>query len=71
MSECPAARRRVAAERDVPPPAALGSNGSSTGAAKTSVRGLVHSAQTVVRLAREYSAYPAGLRNVDYKCFDG
>ena len=54
-----------------PPPAALGSNGPITGAAKTSVRGLVHSAQTVVRLPRERSAYPPGLRNVDYGCFDG
>ena len=54
-----------------PPPAALGSNGPIIGAAKTSVRCLVHSAQTVVRLVRERSAYPPGLRNVDYRCFDG
>ena len=36
-----------------------------------SVRGLVHSAQTVVRLVREHSAYPSELRNVNYGCFDG
>ena len=63
----------MAAGRDGtgPPPADLGSNGPITGAAKTSIRGLVHSAQTVVRLVRERSAYPPGLRNVDYGCFDG
>ena len=55
----------------VPPPAALGSNGPITGAAKKSVGGLVHSAQTAVKLVRERSAYPPGLRNVDYGCFDG
>ena len=55
----------------VPPPAALGSNGLITDAAKTSVHGLVHSAQTVVRLVRERSAYTPGLRKVDYGCFDG
>ena len=55
----------------VPPPAALGSNEPITGAAKNSVGCLVHSAQTVVRLVRERSAYPPGLRNVDYGCFDG
>ena len=32
---CPAARRRVATGRDGTPPAALGSNGPITGAAKT------------------------------------
>ena len=55
----------------VPPPAALGSNEPITGAAKKSVGGLFHSAQTVVRLVRERSANPPGLRNVDYGCFDG
>ena len=55
----------------VPPPAALGSNGPITSAAKKSVSGLVHSAQTDVRLVRERSAYPPGLRIVDYGCFDG
>ena len=55
----------------VPPPAALGSNGPITGAAKTSVGGFVHSAQTVVSLVRERFAYPPGLRNVNYGCFDG
>ena len=55
----------------VPPPAALGSNGPITGAANKSVGGLVRSAQTVVRLVRVRSAYPPGLRNVDYGCFDG
>ena len=55
----------------IPPPAALGSNGPITGAARLSVRGLVHSAQSVVRLVRERSAYPPGLWNVDYGCFDG
>ena len=56
--------------RTVPPPAALGSNGPITGAAKTSVRDLIRSAQTVVRLVRERSAYLPGLRNVDYGSFD-
>ena len=55
----------------VPPPAALGSNGPITGAAKKSVGVLFHSAQTVVRLVRERLAYPPGLRSVDYGCFDG
>ena len=36
-----------------------------------SVSGFVYSAQTVVSLVRERSAYPPGLRNVDYECFDG
>ena len=55
----------------VPPPAALGSNGPITSAAKKSVGGLVRSAQTVVRLVRERSVYPPGLLNADYGCFDG
>ena len=38
---------------------------------KTSVSGLVYSAQTAVRFVRERSAYPPGQRNVDYGCFDG
>ena len=71
MSECFAAQRRLGRGVTVPPPAALGANGPITGAAIKSVGGLAHSAQTVVRLVRERSAYPPGLRNVDYGCFDG
>ena len=40
-------------------------------AAKTSVSGLVYSAQTAVRFVRERSANPPGQRNVDYGCSDG
>ena len=32
---------------------------------------MVHTAQTAVRFVRKRSAYPPGLQNVNYRCFDG
>ena len=78
MSECPATWRRVAAGLGgitAGGPGFKWTNHREAGprrlAARTPVRGLVVSAQTVVRLVRERSACPPGLLNVNYGCFDG
>ena len=60
MSECPAARRKVAAEQD------------GTAAGDIGFKWTNHRRREDVRsLVRERSVYPPGLRNVDYVCFDG